>query len=182
MTTLFQRCAAVPARCTTREKGYGSGGRRSGMSRTVESPDDCGDPAYLCNYVCLCAYIEENELTTGNACECSPKGFEWLVALVTVVHRPTERGAFGMFALRIRRTAVGTGSGFLGIGIHRGVWSSFHTLTPNSRKSAFPASVTISRFHSGLQTSSISADSTPSARSAACRMSSLRYSRAGQPV
>jgi hypothetical protein len=33
---------------------------------------DCGAPAYFCNYACLSAHIEENGLTTGDACEWSP--------------------------------------------------------------------------------------------------------------
>ena len=34
---------------------------------------DCGSPTYLCNYACLSAYIDENELTCGDACEWSPE-------------------------------------------------------------------------------------------------------------
>jgi hypothetical protein len=34
--------------------------------------DDCGSPTYFCNYACLSAYVEENELVTGDACEWSP--------------------------------------------------------------------------------------------------------------
>lgn len=34
--------------------------------------DDCGSPTYFCNYACLSAYIDENNLTTGNACEWTP--------------------------------------------------------------------------------------------------------------
>ena len=34
--------------------------------------DDCGSPTYFCNYGCLAAYVEENGLTTGTACEWSP--------------------------------------------------------------------------------------------------------------
>ena len=34
--------------------------------------DDCGSPKYFCNYACLSAYIDENNLTTGNACEWTP--------------------------------------------------------------------------------------------------------------
>lgn len=33
---------------------------------------DCGSPVYFCNYACLSAYIDENNLTTGNACEWHP--------------------------------------------------------------------------------------------------------------
>ncbi|MFC6723043.1 hypothetical protein ACFQE1_01280 [Halobium palmae] len=31
--------------------------------------DDCGSPAYFCNYACLSIYIDENQLTAGDACE-----------------------------------------------------------------------------------------------------------------
>jgi hypothetical protein len=34
--------------------------------------NDCGSPEYFCNYACLSAYIEENSLTTGNACAWNP--------------------------------------------------------------------------------------------------------------
>ena len=34
---------------------------------------DCGSPHYYCNYACLSAYIDENELTYGDACQWSPK-------------------------------------------------------------------------------------------------------------
>ena len=34
--------------------------------------DDCGSPTYFCNHACLSMYIEENELTSGDACEWSP--------------------------------------------------------------------------------------------------------------
>jgi len=34
--------------------------------------DDCGSPTYFCNHACLAAYIDENALTTGDACEWSP--------------------------------------------------------------------------------------------------------------
>jgi hypothetical protein len=27
---------------------------------------------YFCNYACLSTYVDENDLTTGNACEWSP--------------------------------------------------------------------------------------------------------------
>jgi hypothetical protein len=33
---------------------------------------DCGSPEYFCNYACLSAHIEANQLTAGNACEWSP--------------------------------------------------------------------------------------------------------------
>ena len=35
--------------------------------------DDCGAPTYFCNYACLSAYVDEQDLTTGNACEWSPE-------------------------------------------------------------------------------------------------------------
>jgi hypothetical protein len=34
--------------------------------------DECGSPRFFCNYACLFAYIDENELTDGDACEWSP--------------------------------------------------------------------------------------------------------------
>jgi hypothetical protein len=34
--------------------------------------DGCGSPTYFCNYACLSAHVEENDLTAGNACEWSP--------------------------------------------------------------------------------------------------------------
>ena len=34
--------------------------------------DDCGSPAYFCNYACLSAYIDEQDLTTGNVCAWQP--------------------------------------------------------------------------------------------------------------
>jgi len=34
--------------------------------------DNCGSPIYFCNYACLSAYINENALTTGNACKWNP--------------------------------------------------------------------------------------------------------------
>ena len=33
---------------------------------------DCGSPEYFCNYACLVAHIDEEALTSGNACEWSP--------------------------------------------------------------------------------------------------------------
>lgn len=30
---------------------------------------DCGSARYFCNYACVSAYIDENELTSGDACE-----------------------------------------------------------------------------------------------------------------
>jgi hypothetical protein len=35
---------------------------------------DCGSPTYFCNHACLAAYIDEQGLTTGDACEWSPNG------------------------------------------------------------------------------------------------------------
>lgn len=32
----------------------------------------CGSPTYFCNYACLAASIEENNLTDGDACTWSP--------------------------------------------------------------------------------------------------------------
>jgi len=32
----------------------------------------CGSPSYFCNYACLSAYIDENDRTTGDACEWHP--------------------------------------------------------------------------------------------------------------
>lgn len=34
---------------------------------------ECGAPTYFCNYACLSAYIDEEKLTTGDACEWSPE-------------------------------------------------------------------------------------------------------------
>ncbi|QCC52431.1 hypothetical protein [Halapricum salinum] len=34
--------------------------------------DDCGSLKYFCNYACLAVFIEEHELTTGDACHWSP--------------------------------------------------------------------------------------------------------------
>jgi len=34
--------------------------------------DECGSPVYFCNYACLSAYIDENDLTVGDACEWIP--------------------------------------------------------------------------------------------------------------
>jgi len=33
---------------------------------------DCGSPSYFCNYACLSAHIDDQNLTTGDACEWSP--------------------------------------------------------------------------------------------------------------
>ena len=35
---------------------------------------NCGSPTYLCNFACLAVYIDENDLTTGDACEWTPWG------------------------------------------------------------------------------------------------------------
>ena len=49
------------------------------MSVTVQTPDVeqacayCGSPTFFCNYACLSAYIEEEGLTAGDACEWSPE-------------------------------------------------------------------------------------------------------------
>ena len=34
---------------------------------------DCGSPTYFCNYACLSAFIDEENLTAGNACEWNPE-------------------------------------------------------------------------------------------------------------
>jgi len=34
--------------------------------------DDCGSPAYFCNYACLSVYVQENGLAAGDACEWTP--------------------------------------------------------------------------------------------------------------
>lgn len=34
---------------------------------------ECGSPQYFCNYACLRVFIDENELTFGDACEWSPE-------------------------------------------------------------------------------------------------------------
>lgn len=34
--------------------------------------DECGSPMYFCNYACLSAYIDANELIVGDACEWTP--------------------------------------------------------------------------------------------------------------
>jgi hypothetical protein len=36
--------------------------------------EDCGSPLYFCNFACLSAYIERNELVIGDACEWTPNG------------------------------------------------------------------------------------------------------------
>ncbi|TQQ82553.1 hypothetical protein EGH24_03615 [Halonotius terrestris] len=33
---------------------------------------DCGSPEYFCNHACLAVYIDENSLTTGDACAWTP--------------------------------------------------------------------------------------------------------------
>lgn len=38
--------------------------------------DDCGSPRYFCNFACLSAFIEEEDLTTGDACEWRPDDSE----------------------------------------------------------------------------------------------------------
>jgi hypothetical protein len=35
---------------------------------------DCGSPTYFCNYACLSVYIDETNLTVGDACEWEPGG------------------------------------------------------------------------------------------------------------
>ena len=35
--------------------------------------DDCGSPTDVCNYACLSASVEGNDLTAGDACEWSPE-------------------------------------------------------------------------------------------------------------
>ena len=35
--------------------------------------DDCGSPAYFCNYACLSSYVDEEQLTVGDACKWSPE-------------------------------------------------------------------------------------------------------------
>ena len=39
--------------------------------------DDCGSPAYFCNYACLSVYIDENDLAAGDACEWAPDSDRW---------------------------------------------------------------------------------------------------------
>jgi hypothetical protein len=34
---------------------------------------DCGSPTYFCNYGCLWAYVEDEDLTAGTTCEWSPE-------------------------------------------------------------------------------------------------------------
>lgn len=34
--------------------------------------ENCADPTYFCKHACLSAYIDDNDLTTGNVCEWSP--------------------------------------------------------------------------------------------------------------
>ncbi len=33
---------------------------------------DCGSPTYFCNYACLSAFIDDNDLTIGDSCEWRP--------------------------------------------------------------------------------------------------------------
>ena len=35
--------------------------------------DDCGSPTYFCNYACLSAHIDAENLTTGDCCEWQPE-------------------------------------------------------------------------------------------------------------
>jgi len=35
--------------------------------------DDCGSPAYFCNYGCPSAHIDEEGLATGTTCEWTPE-------------------------------------------------------------------------------------------------------------
>jgi hypothetical protein len=35
--------------------------------------EDCGSPSYFCNYGCLSAHIEGEELATGTTCSWSPE-------------------------------------------------------------------------------------------------------------
>ncbi len=41
--------------------------------RVRDCTDDCRSPTYFCNYTCLSAYVEETDLTAGDACEWSPE-------------------------------------------------------------------------------------------------------------
>lgn len=34
--------------------------------------DNCQSPRYFCNYACLSAYIDETDLTAGDACKWAP--------------------------------------------------------------------------------------------------------------
>lgn len=34
--------------------------------------DDCASATYFCNYGCLAAHVDENDLATGAACEWAP--------------------------------------------------------------------------------------------------------------
>jgi hypothetical protein len=36
--------------------------------------EDCGSPSYFCNYACLSAHIDAENLEVGAACEWSPDG------------------------------------------------------------------------------------------------------------
>ncbi|WP_018257267.1 hypothetical protein [Halomicrobium katesii] len=38
-----------------------------------ECTDDCGLSSYFCNYACLSSFIDERDLTVGDACEWSPE-------------------------------------------------------------------------------------------------------------
>jgi hypothetical protein len=35
--------------------------------------DDCGSPTYFCNYACLSAHIDSEDLTTGDCCVWQPE-------------------------------------------------------------------------------------------------------------
>lgn len=35
--------------------------------------DDCGSPTYFCNYACLSASVDENDLAAGDACVWHPE-------------------------------------------------------------------------------------------------------------
>jgi len=36
--------------------------------------DDCGSAEYFCNHACISAHIDQEGLTTGDACEWNPDG------------------------------------------------------------------------------------------------------------
>src|SRR5699024_4612056 len=109
---------------------------------------------------------------------------ERLVAVVAVVHRSTERWAFRMLALGVRRPTVRAFCPLvLSGGFDARIGESVHQmLNPNSRRSSFPCSVTISTDHSGDQTGRNSDSSIPSTCAALFRTVSLSMSRAGHPV
>jgi len=35
--------------------------------------EDCASPTFFCNHACLSAHIEDNDLTSGDACAWSPE-------------------------------------------------------------------------------------------------------------